>query len=119
MVAQPQDHKRAKGALQEALSLQAANVLQRAQLDMMATKLILLLKEIAVAKTLEDSYVKAVQRNQQYEMHLEEMKRITAMTRDECAFARAGGVMTYPDERIQAIITRYVNEIADVLLESV
>lgn len=105
MISQPQDHNPpAKKMLRDAVSLQAANLLQKAQLDMMATKLILALK-----------IVKPVGVKHATKGPLKEVADILSMTRDETAEARKS--FAYPDERIQAVIDRATQEIADILLE--
>ena len=102
---QPQD-RRAKRMLNDAISLQAANLLQKAQLDMMATKLILALK-----------IVKPAGKAHATEGPLKEVADILSMTRDEVTAARA--TFIYPDEKIQVVLQEATEKIAAILLEDV
>ena len=101
--------------VKQAVANQAANVLQKAMLDAVQTKMVLLLKEIAVTQTLDNSAITVGDALDQYQMHIQEMKRIVSLTRDECAKIRPN--FEFPDEKVQAIISRAVDEITNVILE--
>lgn len=107
MTAQPQDRKpKANQMVRDAISLQAANLLQKAQLDMMATKLILALK-----------IVKPAGKAHATKGPLFEVAKVLGMTRDEASAARAS--FQYPDERIQAVLDEATDKIAAILLDDV
>lgn len=122
---QPQDHKlSAKSMLREAVSLQAANLLQKAQLDMMATKIILSLKAhkswvMSTTAVAPHRMTKAQLQEdlERADKALDQVRTALGMTRDEATAARS--TFVYPDERIQAVINRATEEIADILLEDV
>lgn len=103
--------------LNNAISLQGANILQKNALDMMATKIILSLK---LNKDVQDHIPK---RTTGVAADLaeawNEQHRILGMTRDECRDARDLKTINYQDERIQEIITKATDEIAAILLENV
>lgn len=103
--------------VRQAVANQAANVLQKAMLDAVQTKMVLVLKEVAAAQTIEDSSLTVGNALVQYEMHLTEIKRLLGMTRDECSTIRQN--LDFPDEKVQAIITKAVDEITNVILEVV
>lgn len=118
---QPQDFK---SKLNKAVSLQAANLLQKAQLDMMATKIVLTLRHHrdwfmrAEATSLEKrTKAQLIEDIQRADLALERIGQAMHMTRDETTAAR--NTFVYPDERIQAVIDRATQEIADILLEDV
>lgn len=93
--------------LRNALSLQAANLLQKAQLDNMATKIIMVLrivKPIAESKKVQPTIAK-------------EIATILTMDRDAAAAART--TFEYPDVKIQAVIDKAVDEITAILLDDV
>lgn len=128
MTAQPQDHRPpAKQMVRDAISLQAANLLQKAQLDMMATKIILALKAVknpellAYAQNLDGTF--SLQGEDEYHDVNEAAKALNAvrvalgMTRDEVGEARKS--FTYPDERIQAVLNEATDKIAAILLDDV
>lgn len=113
--------------VKEAVGLQAANLLQKAQLDMMATKIVLVLKALKnkefVAHSLDsDGEYRIAGADEYWDAKLAQdainaIAKAVTMTRDEASAARASFV--YPDERIQAVIDRATQEIADILLEDV
>ena len=128
MTAQPQDRRPpAKQMVRDAISLQAANLLQKAQLDMMATKLILVLKAlkdpefVAHMQSLDGSLIVAGSDEylgaQHAEIALNEIAKTVSMTRDEASAARAS--FQYPDERIQAVLNEATDKIAAILLDDV
>lgn len=115
----PQDFKKKVG---QAVSLQAANLLQKAQLDMMATKIIMVLKEHRIWYMAADgkSMVRKTKADISTELetadkHLANIGRIVSMTREETSAARAS--FAYPDARIQAVIDKATDDIAAILLE--
>ena len=128
MTAQPQDRRPpAKQMVRDAVSLQAANLLQKAQLDMMATKLILVLKALknpefeAHAKDLDGSF-RIAGADEYWDAKLAEdalnaIAKTVSMTRDEASATRAS--FTYPDERIQAVLNEATDKIAAILLDDV
>jgi len=118
---QPQDFKK---KVQGAINLQAANLLQKAQLDMMATKIILVLKEhkgwYMRATGKPDSRKTKEDLREELKVAEDQLGKIgdiLSMTRDEAAEARKSFV--YPDERIQAVIDEATDKIAAILLEDV
>ena len=116
MTAQPQDRKpKANQMVRDAISLQAANLLQKAQLDMMATKLILSLKlnKDVAARLPKVLRGHAADLGEAWN----EQARILSMTRDEVKESRA--TFTYPDERIQAVLNEATDKIAAILLDDV
>ena len=105
----------ASAMVKQAVANQAANVLQKAMLDAVQTKMILVLKEVAVAQTLADSKIYYEDQLKQYQMHIAEIKRLLGMTRDECSEIRPN--FEFPDAKVQEIISRAVDEISNVILE--
>ena len=124
MTARPQDFK---SKAREAISLQAANLLQKRQLDLLATKIILVLKAIkdpefvAHMQSLDGSMTVAGADEYLGAMHAEialnAIAKAVHMTREEADAARQSFV--YPDERIQAVLDRATEEIAAILLDDV
>jgi hypothetical protein len=115
MVAQPQDRKPSvQEMLHNALQLQGANFAMKGQLDMMATKIILVLK---VQKAVWERIPKRTTGTAaDLAEAMGEIGRILSMTRDETAEARKG--FEYDDPRIQAVINRAAQELCDILLEN-
>ena len=100
--------------LHSAVSLQGANMLQKAQMDMMATKLIMALKVVKsygpTFQSYEDSADQALGA-------LDDIAKILAMTREDVAATRAQPGFNYPDVRIQAVINEATEKIAQILLD--
>ena len=112
--------------LHNALQLQGANFAMKAQLDMMATKIILCLKAIkepallAHAQNRDGTF--SLQGADEYydvsqaEVALNTIQGVLSMTRDQAAQARKG--FEYDDVRVQAIINEAAQKLADLLLEN-
>ncbi len=107
----PQDRKpSAQEMLNSALRMQSANMAQKATLDVMGGKLILILSAL---KKAEHSERNSTDVNREV---VAEIRSITSMTRTDIAERRASGMFQYPDVAIQAVINKAVDEIAALLM---
>lgn len=121
----PQDRKHpvTQEMLNNALRLQSANILQKATMDVMGGKLILILSQMKRLEQTEingESYA-VVEGSAEYtsaavaEEVLNEVSSILSMTRQDIAERRAAGVFEYPDVEIQAILNKAGDEIVELL----
>jgi hypothetical protein len=119
-----QDHmsKQKPTQLRQALTLQAANLQQKAILDNMATKVVLVLRTLGDVKK-ENYGTLSIEGTGEYKScelaqdALQRIEEIITLDRFQVAEAREVPGFVYPDEKIQAIIDKAVDDIADLLLE--
>ena len=110
-----------KNLFEGALAMQAANVTQRATLDMLTTKVVkvlVLLRQEREARAIGEEQEQPAP---DVDLHnaqatLDAIADTLSLTRGQCANIRAQHVYEFPDERIQAAITRAVDEITNALL---
>ena len=101
----PQDRKPSgREMMESALRMQSANMAQKATLDVMGGKLILILAALK----------KAGGRNP--DRTVAEISAITSMTRGDIAERRSSGTFVYPDPEIQAVLNKAADEILQLLL---
>lgn len=119
----PSDHlnKEYKKKLGEAVSMQASNLLQRAQLDMLATKIICILSVTKSAEVLESlksaEVIDSSYKPSPVHTAILKISEIASMTREQTFEARKS--FSYPDEKIQAVLDRATDEIRDILMGDV
>lgn len=108
---QPQDRKpTAQEMMASAVKLQGANMAQKATLDLVGGKLVLIM---AALKRNEISDANSIDANRET---LEEIRAISSLTREQVAERRAVNAPQYPDVAIQAVINEAADKIADILL---
>lgn len=98
-----------------AVTEQSFLLTQRAMLDAVSTKLVMILKTARTAQTIEDSALKPEARLESYRLHIEEISRVLSMTREKVAEARPS--IVFPEERVQAILDEAVDKLIAILLE--
>ena len=102
---QPRDRRpSAQEMLDNALRMQSANMAQKATLDVMGGKLILILSALKKSN------------GQNPNVTIKEISAITSMTRHDIAERRASGMFQYPDVEIQAAINKAADEITALLM---
>lgn len=96
----PQDHKQAgMSETTKAIKMQSANMLQKQFLDVAATKLILIKRELGES-----------------EPRMYRIEDIIKMTREEASAARVNSGFVYPEKEIQDILDEAVDKLTNVLL---
>lgn len=103
---QPQDRKpTAQEMMASAVKLQGANMAQKATLDLVGGKLVLIMAEL-----------KRAQAGQPHGTTVQKISEISSLTREQVAERRAVNTPQYPDVAIQAVINEAADKIADILL---
>lgn len=112
MTARPQDRLPKK--VVDATSAQAANLAQKAIIDNIIVKVTRIQWVIRTVSARTPTRLRGVAAD--YAEAMAEIERTLKMTRDETAEIRSQAEFSFPDERVQAILTRAVDEITQVIL---
>jgi len=120
---QPKDHLPKGGlvsdATRSAVKTQAANVAQKGILDMLYSKVLYIngvLRQERADRALLTAHLPVVPAESSQKA-LDSIAKVIAMSRYETKDLRTSAMVDFPDEAIQAIVSKAVDDITNVLLE--